>query len=63
MQRASACRKDTITAQLLSCLRKGSSAEATLAVQGLGLHVLSLGLGPDTDRFLSTLCTLCQGAD
>lgn len=36
--------------QLLGCLRKGSTTEATLAVRALGLHVLTLGLGPDTDR-------------
>jgi len=38
--------------QLMGCLRRGGAAEAGLAVRALGLHLLSLGLGPELDRLV-----------
>lgn len=42
-----------MTSQLLSSLRKGTPPEAALAVRALGLHLLTLGLGPELDRLAS----------
>ena len=41
---------ETIVQRLLVSLRKGASGEAILAVRGLGLHFLTLGLQPEAER-------------
>lgn len=53
-------RKDTMTSQLLSSLRKGTPPEAALAVRALGLHLLTLGLGPELDSVLEEVTTALQ---
>ena len=38
-----------MTGMLLGSFRRGGVAEATLAVKALGLHLLTLGLGPELE--------------
>lgn len=45
-------KQETLTRSFLTCFKKGGSREATLAARALGLHVVTLGAGNESEYVL-----------